>query len=372
MGVDAALVAAADEDSLCSTEAILSAMLGPLYVRHDSLDILDEIGEGGFATVHLARLRHDNGMTQMVAVKRLRVARLESPEDLKEFIAVRRCWLGHSCARHGAAESPRCTTSACSPSGTQLHVTSPPSQRQVARGVVAAIGAHMRRARVLQHAAARSGLRMQEANLWRKLKSKDVVKLVGIGASDRESLDSVRSSIYIVCEHMDGGTLRQAVEQQMMSAKKGVYTFSDVFRCACHISGAAARSHVAWCTRPSRACYATSMAYAAPRGARGARRWFIGVARAVKYLHSCSPPIVHRDLKPENVMLTALDRAAAEAKVLDLGLHMRSRATALAAGDEGSYYGGTLYDAALHNGSVYNATLGAHLTSATPSQRHDE
>lgn len=83
------------------------------------------------------------------------------------------------------------------------------------------------------------------------------------------------------------------------------------------------------------------------------------MSRAVKYLHSCSPPIVHRDLKPENVMLTALDRSTAEAKVLDLGLHMRNRAAHLIGADEGSYYGGTLYDAAQHNGSVYNATLGA-------------
>lgn len=91
-GFDAALVemATSEEDSERFTEAVLSAMLGPLYVRHDALEILDEIGEGGFATVHLARLRHDNGMTQMVAVKRLRVARLDSPEDLREFIAVRR------------------------------------------------------------------------------------------------------------------------------------------------------------------------------------------------------------------------------------------------------------------------------------------
>jgi serine/threonine protein kinase len=86
-------------------------------------------------------------------------------------------------------------------------------------------------------------------------------------------------------------------------------------------------------------------------------RWFIGIARAVKYLHACKPPIVHRDLKPENVMLTTHDKSAAEAKILDLGLHMRRKGTSMPT-DEGSYYGGNLYDASVQNGSIGGGVAG--------------
>ena len=80
-------------------------------------------------------------------------------------------------------------------------------------------------------AAVTSTPSVQEANLWRKLKSKDVVKLVGIGATDLNTFASITSSMYIVCEFMEGGTLREAVERQMLSAKKQVYRYGDVFRC---------------------------------------------------------------------------------------------------------------------------------------------
>lgn len=97
-----------------------------------------------------------------------------------------------------------------------------------------------------------------------------------------------------------------------------------------------------------------------PRGCR----WFIAIARAIKYLHACRPSIIHRDIKPENVLLTARDASTAEAKLIDLGLHMRGRsrsgARVLQPGDrEGSYYGGNNYDAALLNGSVYAGNAGA-------------
>jgi serine/threonine protein kinase len=64
-------------------------MLGSLYVRYESLSELEEIGAGGFATVHRAKYTHVNGMTQMVAVKQLLKSRLNSKQDLNDFIAVR-------------------------------------------------------------------------------------------------------------------------------------------------------------------------------------------------------------------------------------------------------------------------------------------
>ena len=85
---------------------------------------------------------------------------------------------------------------------------------------------------------------VQEANLWRKLRSKDVVKLIGIGAKDLSSFSTITSTLYIVCEYMEGGTLREAVERQMLSTKKGVYAFSDVFRCRCERSAVCTQTFI--------------------------------------------------------------------------------------------------------------------------------
>jgi hypothetical protein len=97
-------------------------------------------------------------------------------------------------------------------------------------------------------------------------------------------------------------------------------------------------------------------------------RWFVGISRGIKYLHQCRPAIVHRDLKPENVMLTSIDKYVSEAKVLDLGLHMRHAGRHVAATDmEGSFYGGTLYDAVALNGSVSGGPAGLlHLRCPLP------
>jgi hypothetical protein len=56
-------------------------------------------------------------------------------------------------------------------------------------------------------------------------------------------------------------------------------------------------------------------------------------------------------------MLTAHDKSLAEAKILDLGLHMRNKRVAFP-GEEGSYYGGNLYDASVQNGSVGGGVAG--------------
>jgi hypothetical protein len=79
---------AADTEVTEDTEGILLAMLGKLYIRYASLSDFEPIGEGGFATVHRAKLKHDNGMMQIVAVKQLRESRLSNSDDLHEFIAV--------------------------------------------------------------------------------------------------------------------------------------------------------------------------------------------------------------------------------------------------------------------------------------------
>jgi hypothetical protein len=73
---------------------------------------------------------------------------------------------------------------------------------------------------------------MQEGNLWRKLHSKDVVKLLGIGAEDMTTIATVRKSFFIVCEYLHGPTLREIVQQQMFSTKKDKYRTRDVLRYA--------------------------------------------------------------------------------------------------------------------------------------------
>lgn len=98
-------------------------------------------------------------------------------------------------------------------------------------------------------------------------------------------------------------------------------------------------------------------------------RWFIGIARGIKYLHSCKPPIIHRDLKPENVLLTSTDATSSEAKVLDLGLHIRGRSRSVTHvnGDrETSYYGGENYDAVTANGSVRSGRMLGKLVVTQP------
>jgi len=61
-------------------------------------------------------------------------------------------------------------------------------------------------------------------------------------------------------------------------------------------------------------------------------------------------------MKPENVLLTSTDSSCSDAKVLDLGLHIRGRASKqfeLGSTRDESYYGGSTYDAVAFNGSVY-------------------
>ena len=66
--------------------------------------------------------------------------------------------------------------------------------------------------------------------MWRKLQSKDVVKLMGIGAEDLTSIPAIRKSFFIVCEHLNGPTLRGIVQKQSFCTKKDVYSTKDVFR----------------------------------------------------------------------------------------------------------------------------------------------
>ena len=128
---------------------------------------------------------------------------------------------------------------------------------------------------------------LKEANLMRKLKSPNIVQIVGIGASNLYSLESVRGSVYLVMEAMNGGNLKELVLRQMLSGGKPVYELSDA---------------LGWC---------------------------IDIANAMSYLHQvCKPMIIHRDLKLENALVGGGASGFSRAKLADFGLHKRAKVNA--------------------------------------------
>lgn len=79
-------------------------------------------------------------------------------------------------------------------------------------------------------------------------------------------------------------------------------------------------------------------------------------------------------MKPENVLLTSTDSSCSDAKVLDLGLHIRGRASRqfeLGSTREESYYGGSTYDAVAFNGSVYAGTRTLPTAASHADRRAD-
>ncbi|GMF30939.1 unnamed protein product [Phytophthora fragariaefolia] len=54
----------------------------------------------------------------------------------------------------------------------------------------------------------------------------------------------------------------------------------------------------------------------------------VGLARALEYLHSRTPPLIHRDVKSKNVLLTK----SLEAKLIDFGVSRRRQENAMTAG----------------------------------------
>ena len=55
--------------------------------------------------------------------------------------------------------------------------------------------------------------------------------------------------------------------------------------------------------------------------AADALEWCIGIAQALDFLHTCSPPILHRDIKLDNLMLTKGENDMRPGiKLVDFGL----------------------------------------------------
>lgn len=56
-----------------------------------------------------------------------------------------------------------------------------------------------------------------------------IVSFIGMGAADLESEASMKRSMYVVMEALDGGTLQAMVERQM-ACEADVYSKSDALR----------------------------------------------------------------------------------------------------------------------------------------------
>ena len=133
--------------------------------------------------------------------------------------------------------------------------------------------------------------------------SSNIVKILGIGAQDYSSMDSVRRSMFILQEYVPGKNLKEMVIRQMCNRSVHVYSM----KCAVG--------------------------------------WLLDIACALHYLHEvCRPMIVHRDLKLDNILLSQHGKSA---KLCDFGLHKRIRTQGISPDDvdmpDESYYGGMLY-----------------------------
>eukprot|EP00878_Enallax_costatus_P022758 GHUV01024165.1.p1 GENE.GHUV01024165.1~~GHUV01024165.1.p1 ORF type:complete len:396 (+),score=103.79 GHUV01024165.1:320-1507(+) len=114
----------------------------------------------------------------------------------------------------------------------------------------------------------------QEIELMRKLRQRNIVEFIGAG-----ELSGPSPSEYVVQEYMAGGTMKQLVVQQMMSAPGRIYNDADSLDMC------------------------------------------LQIARGLKYLHNCRPMVLHRDLKLENVLLKGPNSPGHHAvKLADFGL----------------------------------------------------
>ncbi len=101
---------------------------------------------------------------------------------------------------------------------------------------------------------------LKEFKTVKHIRHKNVVHLVGIGGVQDATGRVVE--LFIVQEMCRGGTLRQLVQDQMITVNRQLYSL------------------------------------------RMALEWSLQMAEALGYLHSRKPPVVHRDLKLENVILS--------------------------------------------------------------------
>eukprot|EP00798_Chlamydomonas_sp_ICE-L_P004213 gene4213-14326_t len=121
----------------------------------------------------------------------------------------------------------------------------------------------------------------KEVALLKKLKQSNVVEFIGFGSWDTTDTMTAQTSLFLVEEYVDGGTLKSLVLKDMSNLLDKL-----------------------------------PPAYELP----DAIRWLIHMARGLDYLHRSQPKVIHRDLKLENILLTDKDLSKARAKIADFGL----------------------------------------------------
>ena len=123
----------------------------------------------------------------------------------------------------------------------------------------------------------------QEIEVMAKNRHKYMVQMIGIGAEDPSSIESIRQSLFIVQDSCNGGNLKRLIMEQ--SIEWGA-------------QGLTATDSLSWC---------------------------IQLASALSFLHSQSPPIIHRDIKLENILLATPLKSrrkgqTVEIRLIDFGL----------------------------------------------------
>lgn len=160
---------------------------------------------------------------------------------------------------------------------------------------------------------------VMEASLQRKLNHRNIVKILGIGATECTSLQTTKRTMFILQEFIPGKTLKEMIVQQMCNRDKLVYSMKQAIG------------------------------------------WLLDIASALHYLHEvCRPMIIHRDLKLENILLT---KNSQNAKLCDFGLHKRLKTHRFSSPNltellDESYYGGTLYQGLMERSSDQDHSLG--------------
>jgi len=101
---------------------------------------------------------------------------------------------------------------------------------------------------------------LKEFKTLKHLHHPSIVQLIGIGGV--QNAEGTVVEMFIVTELCRGGTLRNLVQDQMITVFRKQYSLYD------------------------------------------AVRWSLQIAEALSYLHRCVPIVIHRDLKLENIILT--------------------------------------------------------------------
>ena len=138
----------------------------------------------------------------------------------------------------------------------------------------------------------------QEIEVMVKNRHKYMVQMIGIGAEDPSSIESIRQSLFIVQDSCNGGNLKRLIMEQSIEWGAQGLTATDSLS------------------------------------------WSIQLASALSFLHSQSPPIIHRDIKLENILLATPLKSRRKGQTVEIRLIDFGLACPLAIADRAATEGG--------------------------------